>query len=126
MKQLFSIALIILFMLPSVGVHFDLSFCCGNLEEVGISHTIDLEVNECCETLKQEGCMTSNEIIVPPAQQDFVSTQVALTIPAVVTLPYLLAHIEHIEFDTKLNSRSILHHQPPVSHTPSFLQVFLC
>jgi len=125
-KQIFSIALIILFMLPSVGVHFDLSFCCGNLEEVGISHTMGLEVNECCKTLKHDGCMTSNEIIVPPAQQDFVSTQVALTIPAVVALPYLLAHIEHIEFETKLNSTNILHHHPPEYHTPSFLQVFLC
>lgn len=63
----------VLFLLPSIGVHFDLSYCCGNLEEVGMLHSYTIEVDDCPVVLEAGECMAEVEIISEPTYLDFLN-----------------------------------------------------
>jgi hypothetical protein len=91
LKKVFSIALSILLLLPSIGFHFDLTYCCGNLETIGILHDVHLELEDCCEGRdmmeQMQDCMDEVEIITSPSYSVFTSsvkpTVDVLTIPVV-------------------------------------------
>ena len=65
-------------MFPSVGFHFDLTYCCGNLETIGLNYTLHLEVEDCCEGRdmmeQMEDCMDEVEIITSPSYSVFTSS----------------------------------------------------
>lgn len=90
MKKLLAYILTFLFLLPSIGLHLDLTYCCGQLDNIGISHQTAVSVSDCCTVSTGKSCDTNVEVIMP--QQLLVLTTIeAIDFPSLTTieLPYL-------------------------------------
>lgn len=125
MKKLQAYILTILFLVPSVGIHLDMSHCCGSIENLGISHSANIELGSCCHIEKTEACDTQNEIIQAPVYQDLsVLSELAIDSPATLILPFysaVYATIYSTPFVSQNSDTAI-----ETRHSQSFLQVFLC
>lgn len=126
MKQLSAIVLSLLFLLPTIGVDIDLTHCCGDLQEVGITHQLNLTVTDCCDMEQDADCMESTELKQPPVQLTF-STASEVQIPLDYSLIIFTA-FNPFSQEKKNQSQPIeatdkrLRKAPPLS----LLQVFLC
>jgi len=124
-KQIQAYILAFLFLLPGVGLHLDLSFCCGQLDSIAITHQTSDSISDCCSIDVGESCGTKVELILPQQLID-VATADALDFPAlqVIRIPYLKApqpiSITSIVADHPYGEES---KEPP---TQAGLQVFLC
>ncbi|PCJ64554.1 MAG: hypothetical protein COA58_12510 [Bacteroidetes bacterium] len=114
-----------MFLLPTVGVHIDLSYCCETQTEQA-NHVIALDVSHCCMPTQHNNCLSNDEICIAPTEQTFTSqSEFSITPVAIITLPY----IQECECDYHLLacSSEIDKGFPLLKETsPSFLQVFLC
>ena len=125
MKQFLSIALVFFFLLPSIGLHIDMSQCCGSIENLGISHSAKIEISSCCHPQKSASCQEEKEIVQSPVYQDLASEG-----------SFELQNAPIFDLPVKLNCQELLvseiTYQTPffsfdnVRLKPSFLQVFLC
>jgi hypothetical protein len=111
-------------LLPSIGVHIDLRSCCGSIENLGIAHSADIQVDNCCHTQKTAACTEQEEIVQGPVYQDLASETPLEVQDAPVfevqTNPFCnLAIVSNEVQDDFLSFASI-------RRKPSFLQVFLC
>lgn len=77
MQRSLAILLNIVLLLPSIGLHIDLTHCCGDLENIGISHNVNLNVSECCDPEPAMACRSNSEIQIPPLHLDFISVETA-------------------------------------------------
>ena len=114
-----------MFLLPTMGLHIDLSCCEG--ETIETSNTLELPKGDCCSTIQEHNnCLSNDEICIAPTKQTFtIESQFSLSPLSIVTLPYI-----------QLLDVSVLTEQPSVFNTKeaipiqgktqSFLQVFLC
>ena len=125
MKKLQAFILTFLFLLPSVGVHLDLTFCCGQLDTIGISHQTTVSLSDCCTISTGNSCDTNVELIMPQQLLD-VATSDILDFPSltITTLPY---HGVRNSIVTMLKTTAFFYiedyGEPP---TQVGLQVFLC
>ena len=125
MKKLQAYILTFLFLLPSVGVHLDLTFCCGQLDRIEISHQTTASLSDCCTISTSNSCSTNVELIMSQQLLD-VATSDALDFPSptIRTLPYQGTQnsaITVLEQATCFYSGN--HREPP---NQAGLQVFLC
>jgi hypothetical protein len=124
-KKLQAYILTFLFLLPSVGMHLDLTFCCGQLDTIGISHQTTVSLSDCCSISTGKSCNTNVELVMPQQILDIAAADV-LDFPSltVTTLPY---RGERNSIDTMLKTTAFFHiedyREPP---TQAGLQVFLC
>lgn len=124
-KKLQAYILTFLFLLPSVGVHLDLTYCCGQLDNIGISHQAAVSVSDCCTISTGKSCDTNVELIMPQQLLD-VATADALDFPALTIneLPYLgFQHSMATAHRSVASPRTAEWRGPP---SQALFQVFLC
>jgi len=102
-----------------------MSQCCGNIENLGISHTAKIKIRSCCNPQKSASCKEEKEIVQSPVYQDLASEG-----------SFELQNAPIFDLPVKLNCQELLVseiiYQTPffsfdnVRLKPSFLQVFLC
>jgi hypothetical protein len=115
----------LLFLMPSVGVHLDLTFCCGNLDTVSVVHSPQPETTNCCVMAQGKSCNTSIELIVPQKLLDASPSE---------NTPKLSSPYTPLAFITIGNNPNTNHNKNAYDITPrcnkppscSMLQVFLC
>ena len=125
MKKLQAYILTFLFLLPSVGVHLDLTFCCGQLDTIGISHQTTVSLSDCCTISTGKSCDTNLELIMPQQLLD-VATADVLDFPSLTVTTLSYQGVRN-SIDTTLKTTAFFHiedyREPP---TQAGLQVFLC
>lgn len=124
LRQLLAISLSLLLLMPSIGVHIDVSKCCG-LESVGFSHSVTLDVSSCCAET-EKACHGENEIVQAPTYQDLATVN-PLEIGSVqfVILPFA-SSFENVMVETSADSSYELRPPPLEERHPSLYSVFLC
>ena len=124
MKKASSIALILILIVSSVGIHIDYAKC--NMTEVENScHMASPERQDCCQELNEESCCTTSEINQAGTSYDFLVNQF-LKISAPVAL-VSNARIPKITVSSVKNSRNHVFKPPPLFlRSQSVYQVFLC
>jgi hypothetical protein len=66
----------VFFLISGLGFHFQLEYCCGNLEELNLVKTVSIEVDECCGDQKTDDCTHTEEWVNQVEFADFQVTQV--------------------------------------------------
>ena len=124
-KRFFLYTMIVMFLLPSMGLHIDLSCCKSDTLENNSS--FELPPDDCCSTIQEHNnCLSKPEICVPPTVQNFtVESEFSLAPLFSFALPF--KHLEIKQVFTQLNNNIETESVVPIrTHSPSFLQVFLC
>jgi hypothetical protein len=124
-KSISNIILAVLFVLPTLGVHIDLTHCCGGLEKIGFTHSVNVSVSECCDAELMEECIQMSEIIMSPTQFDYtIILPLHAPVAPLCELPHSVAvgslYISKVTYN--LTENSTLKQQKPLS----LYQVFLC
>ncbi|MGB0851428.1 MAG: hypothetical protein ACPGTP_09275 [Bacteroidia bacterium] len=75
MKKILSILFSILLVIPTLGFHIDLTHCCGDIQGVGLSHEVNLNVTDCCDMENDSSCSDGTELTQSPVYQNLSISQ---------------------------------------------------
>lgn len=125
-KKLSSYLFILLYLLPSVGLQVDLTYCCGQLKTIGITHEAKTPSPNCCTMSNiQETCDTQIELIVPQELLEALATETSeIDQPSNVLAPRFGIK-NQLQLHSKIHSFH-LHTYLTKPPTQAQLQVFLC
>lgn len=126
MTKLCTYLFALLYMLPSIGLHIDLTYCCGQLEKIDIAHEATSTTTNCCKMSRiQETCDTKVELIVPQKLLEALATETSeIDQPSNVLAPRFGVKNQLL---LPRNNR-LFYHNTYLSKSPTQaqLQVFLC
>lgn len=125
LKSLISIWLVLLLLLPSIGWHVDLTFCCGIISEIEISHKSKTPADNCCHTTEKPSCTEKAELCQTPVYQNILAQNGVKTpsSPALTVINYRpLEKLHQVSYSNWSNT----HQSIPTAEHQSIFQVFLC